>query len=413
MSSLIGMTLGEGITLSFRRSGFVLNAALLLWPCNLVNKRKHNLLFLSFVPEIGGAEISTLLLLEKMDRNIWNPVYVMPSEGPLSKRARALDVRVDTMQLEKITLPFPGRYMGTVWRLARFIRNNHIDLVACTVEICNQYGLPAARLNRIPIVCHTRNMIPDYRSFWRTLLHFPDLLIANSRATAESYRGYLRRGQKVVTIHNGVDLTEFAPMSNNNGFRKRYGINRDDYLIGVIARISPHKRQDLFITAMVEVVRVCPNAKAVIVGETFIDRSADYMEKLRRMVTDYGLEKRIIFTGFVENMRELYAALDMLVLPSTAEPFGRVLIEAMAMELPIVATRSGGAVEIVDDEKTGRLVNPDDPVKLADAIKTLYGAPLSCAVMGKAGRERVELLFSIEKNIEKTQAAYLSVLGNV
>jgi glycosyltransferase involved in cell wall biosynthesis len=81
-------------------------------------------------------------------------------------------------------------------------------------------------------------LIPDFRSFWRTFLHFPDVLIANSKATAESYRSFVRKGQRVEVIYNGIDLEEYSPVVNGNSFRKRYKIGDNKFLIGMIGRIS-------------------------------------------------------------------------------------------------------------------------------------------------------------------------------
>jgi len=149
-----------------------------------MTKRPYNVLFIDYVSEIGGAEISMLLLLKNLNRDLFNPIVIIPNKGPLYGRITELGVQVRTMTLTKINLPLPSGYLKTVWRLIRFINSNDIALVTCHMDICNQYALPAARINRVPIVVHTINLIPDMRSFWRTFLHFPDALIANSNATA-------------------------------------------------------------------------------------------------------------------------------------------------------------------------------------------------------------------------------------
>jgi len=375
-----------------------------------LKQRKFNLLFIGFVPYIGGAEISTLLLLKYLDKEKFNPMFLIPAVGPLFDRITSLGVQAVTLPLEQIELPFPWGYLKTVWKLTHFIRKNIIDLVVCTIEPCNQYGLPAARLNRIPIVCHTRNLIPDFRAFWRTFLHFPDILIANSKATAESYRGFIRKKQRIEVIYNGVDLTEYSPSYNGKSVRKRYRTDENNFLIGVIGRISRPKKQDVFLKALAEVVKNYPDVFALIVGDTKIDRSEQYLQELHELVDELGLADKIDFTGFVNEMREIYASLDLLVLPSEAEPFGRVIIEVMAMEKPLVATMAGGAMEIVEDCVTGLLVCPDDINSLVKAIIQMIENEEERRRMGKAGRKRVENMFSIEKNVEATQKIYMELL---
>ena len=378
-----------------------------------MRQRKYNILFLGFVPYIGGAEISTLLLLKYMDKERFNPIYIIPDVGPLLDRIRGLGVKVLTIPLKQIKLPFPSGYLRTVWKLAWFIKKNEIDLVICTNEICNQYGLPASKLNCVPIASHTRNLILDYRSFWRMFLHFPDVLIANSKATAESYSSFVRKNQRIEIVYNGVDLEEYSPSENGSTVRKRYGIGDNKFLIGMISRITRTKRQDVFIKAMAEVVKIYPDVCALIIGETKIDRSENYLEELQQLVKELKIGDKVIFTGFIDNMKELYESIDLLVLPSLAEPFGRVLIEAMAMEKPVIATRAGGAAEIVENGVTGLLVPPDDINGLAKAIVKMLEDEDNRKRMGKAGRKRVENMFSIEKNVGETQRIYLEILNKL
>ncbi|MFC1816721.1 glycosyltransferase family 4 protein [Thermodesulfobacteriota bacterium] len=376
-----------------------------------MKQRKYNILFLGFLPYIGGTEISILLLLKHLDREAFNPTYVIPQVGPISDRLVDLDVRFVTMPLNTIIIFSPLGYLRTVWRLAQFIRKNKIDLVICTFELCNQFGLPAAKLNRIPIACHTRNLIYDLRSFWRTFLHFPDVLIANSKATAESYSPYVRKYKKVEVVYNGVDLEELSPSISRGSMRQRYNIGDNKFLVGMVGRISRPKRQDIFIKAVSEVVKICPDVRVLIVGDTKINKSENYLKELHGMVKELGLKDYVIFTGFVNDIKEVYISLDLLVLPSHAEPFGRVLIEAMAMEKPVVATMAGGAMEIVDNGKTGLLVPPDDSSALAKAIITMHNRKELARLMGKEGRKRVENMFSIKKNVERTQKIYLELLN--
>ncbi|GAI28534.1 unnamed protein product, partial [marine sediment metagenome] len=122
---------------------------------------------------------------------------------------------------------------------------------------------------------------------------------------------------------------------------------------------------------------------------------------------------KVIFTGFVNDVKELYASLDLLVLPSQAESFGRVLIEAMAMEKPVVATRAGGAVEVVEDGVTGLLVPSNDTNGLARAIIKMLENEEDRRRKGKAGRERVKNMFSIEKNVKETQKVYMELLSQI
>ena len=128
------------------------------------------------------------------------------------------------------------------------------------------------------------------------------------------------------------------------------------------------------------------------------------------MVSDLGLGGKVVFAGFREDMPEIYAAMDIFVLASYAEPCGRVILEAMSSGKPVVGTESGGTPEIIQSDVTGFLVKPRDARALADKIAYLIKNPAMAKDMGAAGRRRVEEHFSIEKNARQTERVYLEIL---
>ena len=377
-------------------------------------KGKHNILFVDIFSQIAGAQLSWLLLLKYLDREKFNPICVIPESGSVYERIKELNVKVEIIPLKLIDFPFFLGYLKTVWKMTKFIRRNRIDLVVCNNEMCNQFSLPAAWLNGIPVVCHLRALVRGIRYFLGTFLYFPNVIIANSYATKKCYSPYFLKRQNIVVVHNGVDLNEFYPIDKNLSIRKKHEIDKDTFLIGVVSRINrDYKRQHHFLKAMAKISKLCHNVCAIIVGDTKIDKSDDYLKELKQMVDYLGLVNKVIFTGFVTDMRELYAALDLLVMPSKAEPFGRPLIEAMAMGIPVVATRAGGPEEIVEHEVTGFLVPPDDVESMSESIIRLVKDKNAVENMGKAGISRVETLFSIERNVKRTEDIYWKAINRI
>ena len=369
---------------------------------------KYKILYIDSVSVISGAEMSLLLLLSNLNREKFEPLVILPERGMLCDRIQALDIDLKLLPLNKINIRNPIPYLKTVWSLVKILRRHKIDLLHCNMDICNQYSMIAAKLVGIPVITHTRNILGK-RAFQRMFLRGADVLIANSRAVADSYSRYVTKGQKVENIYNGVDLNHFRPEGRGKS-RSRFGISDDEFVVGQIARIDTSKGQDVLIKAMAQVLQTHPNVRTLIVGDIVIDDSKFFLEKLKKLVSELGLKEKIIFTGFLKDIVDLYSALDLVVVASKAEPFGRTIIEAMSMAKPVVATNSGGPVEIVEEGKTGFLVPYGYPEVLARAIIKLIDDAHLASEFGINSRQRVADYFSIENNVRKTEQVYMSLL---
>jgi len=368
----------------------------------------YNILYLNRASEIGGAEQSLLLLLSDLNQDRFSPTVILPKNGPLANSLRALDIETIFIPLNRLRWRNPFPYFKTLGKLTALLKDRKFDLVHSNIEFCSQYVSVAAKLSGTPCICHVRNILNKI-SFWEYTLWLPDVLIANSQATLESIKGQACKTQKVELIYNGVDLKKFI-RKDDKTFRDNLGINEDTFLLGVVGRINPRKGHHTFISSLKIVLESKSNFCALIVGNEILDGAEEYLLKLKHLVSELRLSDKVIFTGFVKDMSALFDSLDLLVLPSLAEAFGRVLIEAMAMEKPVVATRSGGAIEVVDDGVTGILVKVESPDSLAEAILRIMTNKTMAEKMGRMGRKRVELLFNNKQNITKTENVYLNIL---
>ena len=378
----------------------------------IINKNNkptpYKVLYLDFVSVIGGGQASLLLLLKNLNVKKFKPVVILPGKGRLYKQIQRLGIETIILPISKINTLNPFPYLRTVWNLIRVFRRHKIDLLHCNSDICNQYGLIAAKIVRIPVVTHTRNILGK-RAFQRMFLGGGDVLIANSRATADSYAQYVSKGQRVETIYNAVDTEQFHPEGRCD-LKSRYNIRNGEFVIGQIAQITPNKGQDVFIRALAHVVQTQPNVRALIVGDTVVDNSDWFLDELKQLVKELGLVDKVIFTGFIEDIVDLYRCLDLLVLPSRSEGFGRTIADAMAMSKPVVVTRVGGLPEIVSEGETGLLVPSGDSTALANAILEIIENPKLYKKFSNNGRKRVKELFTIEKNVKETERVYISLL---
>jgi len=194
--------------------------------------------------------------------------------------------------------------------------------------------------------------------------------------------------------------------------RHQWGLDERTFVIAVIGRITPAKGQDTFLQALAQVVAQAPQTHAFLVGSTEIDQSGNFLLTLKQMVWKLGLSNRVTFADTVESVPAFLEAVDLLVSPTLSEGFGRALIEAMAMEKPMIASAIGGPLEVVVEGETGLLVPPSDSRALACAMLRLMRSPEMARTMGRKGRHRVQEVFSVDKHVEQTEQIYKEILNS-
>lgn len=302
------------------------------------------------------------------------------------------------------------------WSLGRFIAREGVDLVHCQLSKDISTLVPAARLSgkRPPVILSKR--VGSYLSK-RDPLH--RLTYAGvSRVLAISsviHRNVLEttpvRQDRVITLHDAVDTDLFCPgRANRNALRGEFHLGEDVIVVGFVGRFSPGKGHEELLAAADTVRKQRKNVRFLVVGEAS-HGERQYELKIRSMARAVGLEDTVLFAGFRRNIPEVMAAFDILAFPSHAESFGVVLIEAMAMELPVVSTNCDGVLDIVVHEETGLFVPPRNAVQLAGALLRLIDDPGLRLQMGKAGRRRVLEMFDQQKQIETLVEIYRSVVA--
>ena len=230
-------------------------------------------------------------------------------------------------------------------------------------------------------------------------------VIAISRAVANAAR---RRGdvptERLTVALNGIAEPARPSATDGVAIRASLGIPAEAPMIVCAARLEPEKDIATLITAMREVATTLPLVRCVITGD------GSQRPLLEAQIKRAGLAGTVHFTGFRPDAPAIIAAGDVFVMPSLAEPFGLVLLEAMALGKPIVATRVGGPTEIVVDRETGLLAPPAAPPALAAAIVALLRDPKRRAAMGRRGRERYERRFTADRMAREIVAVYRRVL---
>jgi glycosyltransferase involved in cell wall biosynthesis len=213
--------------------------------------------------------------------------------------------------------------------------------------------------------------------------------------------------KRVVSIYNGVDLEEYNPQRVQKGeIRKKFDIPPDTIVIGLVGQISERKGQDRLIHIASRLIQQFSNVRFMIVGGS---HEPEYEQKIHTMIDQRNLRGYFIFTGDLRDMPKVYKALDILVLPSLMEGFGRVVVEAEAMEIPVVVSSTGGLVEVVDPGKTGFIFSLENDQEMLDYLARLCESRELRLRMGNAGRVSVGENFSKEKMIAQITSLYNEV----
>lgn len=391
----------------------------------------------------GGGSITGLHdLVRGLDRDRYEPVVLFYEDSPWAERFEALGARVRILQPRRQPEAFPrafvsqrrklrnrlrfvretDRLLRRTWplarRIARVVREEGADLVYHNDNPrAHRASILAGILARRPQICHARSFTEYYRPIDRGLSLGVDLYLHMSRAIeAQVLRDVGVPARKSRVLYDPFDLSEYeGAAAARSRVRGELGLEEGHTVVCNVGRIVRWKGQDHFLEGMAAAAVGRPDLRVLVVGSG--DDREDgraFREELEAIAARPELRDRVVFTGFRRDVPELMAASDIIVHSSSEpEPFGRVIVEAMAVGRPVVATAAGGALEIVEEGKTGLLVPPGDAGAMAEAVLRLAERPEEAARMGRRGRRAAEARFSLEGQCRAFQAAYDRVLGRV
>lgn len=354
---------------------------------------------------IGGSEHHLLTLLTRLDPILVSP-YLLVLQDP-AHPAQAFLAKVTRAALPHGVAPIGGDLDPVLpFRLARRFRRWRPDIVHTHLLHADLYGIPAARVAGVPGVVSTKHNDDPFRAGVvgradAALARLADRVIVISDHLARFYRNVegIPAG-KLTRIHYGLDANAETP--DGSVVRREFSIG-DAPLAGVVARLEEQKGHRYLLDAFVNVRAEIPRARLLLAGSGPQDAA------LRAQAAALGLGEAVIFAGFRDDVDRVMAALDLFVLPSLWEGFGLVLLEAMRAGRAIVATSVSAIPEIVADEETGLLVPPRDAGALAEAVVSLLRDPGRRAVMGAAGRARLQSAFSVAAMVEATVEIYRDI----
>lgn len=376
--------------------------------------RTYTIAYLIDGLSMGGAERLMVPMLQHLSREDFHPqVCAMQSKdgNPMAEQIRALGIPVECLDIKHL------RDVNAIPRLIKYLKGIGADLVHTQLEAANILGNISAKLLRLPSVC-TIHVMPSLdvktktrlhqKLEWFVLRHFCDRVISVSEEARQYHIAISGTNpSRVTTLYNGIDLSTFLRADHapeRDIVRAELGIPREANLLVTVAVLRPPKGIQYMIRALPSILAAHPNTYYLIVG------SGPHQQVLRDEVQRAGLSKRVVFAGMRNDVPRLLAASDVFVLPTLTEALPTVLAEAMAVKLPIVASRVGGIPEMIRNGQNGLLVEPEDVQGLANACNHLLEHPEKRADMGAEGGKIARQKFSIERQVDQLKELYLSQL---
>lgn len=384
----------------------------------------YRIAYVDHAVDIGGAEKSLAELVKRLDLGEFSPVVLhaknakwlaegtwqqftcLPVFGPTQLLERKRQ-DIGSGMLRSVTDMLASA--GPVFSVWRGLTRVGADLVHTNSLKCHLLGGLAARLASRPLVWHLRDILTGQQGLSllkRAATTLKPRIIAISAAVAEQFAD-LRAS--VTIIPNGVPLGQFCPGPPDPQLQAELGLTSEDQVFCVVGRLTPWKGHMTLLEALALTAPNHPHLKLLVVGEVAFWENS-YEREVKEKADDLGIADRVVWTGYREDVPKLLRLCDVCVLPSVDEPFGRVLVEAMAVGKPVIGTNSGGVPEIIVDGETGLLVPSNNATALAEAIEEMLSDPLQAQQMGEAGLQRARELFDADRVAAQVQQVYRELL---
>lgn len=372
----------------------------------------QNILFIHQSAELYGSDKTLLYLVANLDKNKFFPIVILPDEGPLKIELEKENVKVIIAPVLKLY-----RKMFTPGNLLKFI-NDYFKGIKTIKSIRKEYKIDFIYSNTLAVllgfffcffhkakhIWHVHEIIESpkfFTKFFRYFLNNPtnSVLIYNSFATCKFWNC---KGNNQV-VWNGIAAFPEIEEEEKDVIRKTILTSDNEIIFALVGRISRWKGQMLLLEAFNKLIKTHQNIRLVYIGSTPPNQE-HFLDTLKEKIKNYGLIQKVNIIPFQDNIHQFWQSIDVAVVSSTEpEPFGMVAIEAMMAKKPVIAANHGGLTEIVVDNETGFLVEPNNKDALKDALEKLITNPELRTSFGEKGFQRAIENFSIQKYVQKIE----------
>lgn len=383
-----------------------------------MHENPKKILFLITKSSWGGAQQYVYDLALSLPPEIFEPIIATGGDGELIDRLQTAGLKVYVLKsLQRDISLFKD--IQTAFTLWSIIRKERPDVLHINSSKAGVLGGIVGRIAGVPKIIFTAHgwAFNEDRPNWQRLLfkwaHYLTVLLSTKTiAVSEGMRSqfqWIGIKNKMVVIHPGRTIPDMQYKDDARGILETKVIDNttslsdyhNDMWLGTIAELHPIKRLNRAINAVSALVKDFPTLRYIIIHD------GQQKSELQQQVRDLGLEKHVFFTGTIKDAARLLPAFDLFVLPSKSEAFGYVLVEAGLASLPVVATNVGGIRDVITNEVTGLLVEPDDTPALTNALRRLLTDEPMRSRLARSHND-VAKTFTVQKMSEETQKLYLS-----
>ena len=370
------------------------------------------------LPIVSGSGINTFLSMQGMDRNLYEVELACAPGGKLIPFVQ--ENHMEVRPFKNMVQPLhPFKDTLALLDLTAFLKRNFYHIVHTHNSKAGFLGRLAAKLADVPVIVHTVHgfAFHDEEPRWRQVLfrnlerlgsHWCDKMIFISQPLIDwALKDHIVGEEKIAKIYSGIQVDKFHPVKSGekDRIRSKWALKQEEAVVGIVSKLWEGKGHTVLIEAFKLLKEKIKDAKLVIVGEGYL------YDELFRMVDNNGLRESVLFTGFQMDVSEIIATFDVAVLPSFFEGMGRVILEAMAMEKPVVASRVGGIPDLIDQGINGLLVRPGDARELADALEKVLSDKGLARKLGREGRKRIKDQFSADVMVQSIEKLYRELLA--
>jgi glycosyltransferase involved in cell wall biosynthesis len=365
------------------------------------------ILHISSARSLGGGERHLADLANALTQRGHEVYAALPSRSQLREELSALPAQnIFSLRLRN------ALDIGSALELARLVREHRIEIVHAHVARDYPLAALATRRNRRSKLIITRHVLfPLSKLHSITLSHVARVICVSNAVKRALSAQKIFNANKISVIPNGVDFRRLDARLQNfdrDEFRKQMKMTPESLLIGTVGEIKKQKGHEDFLRAASLIVRERTDAHFVIVGADSTS-TGEHRASLERLIAELNLTDRVHLTGWLDDVAPLLAALDAYVSASHTESFGLAIVEAMALGLPIVATATEGAQEIINSDDAGMLVPVSDVEAMASALLRLLEDANARKRIGTLARTTARTRFSLERMVDETEKAYLEV----
>lgn len=358
--------------------------------------------------EVGGAEQLVLTLMRLLDPTLYEPRLLCLCEGPFASLAEQQGFFADTIAMRH------RLDLSRIKPVRRLMQEEKIALVHTHGVRANLIARIAAAREGLPVVTTVHSVLRyDYDSHYKSFLAGILTRLTNSKTNRFiAISGAIRddllmmgvAADKILVIYNGLDTSKFKPVGQSvQNLKSELGLNPDDPVITIIARLHPVKGHEYFLRAAAYLTQAGVKAQFLMVGEGL------YREKIEEFIKELGLSGRVVMPGFYNRVEDIYSISDVLCVPSLMEGLGLVILEGMYFKVPVIASNTGGIPEIIQDGHNGILFLPRDFEALGKGIKRILENSKLRDKLIENGQSAVQA-FTQENMARQVEKVYAEVL---